>query len=60
VSKCVWPSVAGPWSVKLEHLYVDLGKQRCASITWTAAGGIDVTMKDNIIRPGLNYRFTGF
>ncbi len=28
-------AIAGPWSVKLEYLYFDLGKQRCASITCT-------------------------
>ena len=51
---------ASPWSLKLEYLYADLGKTACGSATCIAAGGIDVTMKTNIIRAGLNYRFGGF
>jgi outer membrane immunogenic protein len=51
---------AGPWSAKLEYLYADLGTKACASASCIAAGGIDVTMRMNIIRAGLNYRFTGF
>jgi outer membrane immunogenic protein len=51
---------AGPWSVKLEYLYVDLGKTACASITCSLAGGVDVDFKTSVIRGGINYRFTGF
>ena len=45
----------GPWSAKIEYLYVDLGKATCSA----AACGIDtdVKFKENIVRAGLNYRF---
>jgi outer membrane immunogenic protein len=46
---------AGPWSAKLEYLYVDLGKATCGAATC----GLDtqVTFKSNIVRIGVNYRF---
>jgi outer membrane immunogenic protein len=53
-------ALQGPWSLKFEYLYADLGKTACASATCIAAGGIDVKMKTNIVRAGLNYRFGGF
>jgi outer membrane immunogenic protein len=43
-------ALAGPWTAKLEYLYVDLGR----------GGGIagsDASFKTNIVRAGLNYRF---
>ena len=40
----------GPWSAKLEYLYVDLG--RGAPIA-----GSDASFHTNLIRAGLNYRF---
>ncbi len=48
---------SGPWSAKLEYLYVDLGKTSCGSATCLAAGGIDVKYNTNIVRAGVNYRF---
>ncbi len=45
----------GAWSVKLEYLYVDLGKVSCAA---TSCGlPADVSFNANIVRAGLNYRF---
>ncbi len=41
---------AGPWSAKLEYLYVDLG--RGGSVL-----GSDARFNANIVRAGLNYRF---
>jgi len=43
------------WSVKLEYLYVDLGKFDCG----LNCGAIpdNVSFKTNIVRAGLNYRF---
>jgi outer membrane immunogenic protein len=43
------------WSVKLEYLYVDLGKFDCG----ISCGAVtdDVSFKANIVRAGLNYRF---
>ncbi|HEX3710984.1 MAG TPA: outer membrane protein [Pseudolabrys sp.] len=43
------------WSVKLEYLYVDLGKFDCGSACGAASD--DVSFKTNIVRAGLNYRF---
>ena len=40
----------GPWSVKAEYLYVDLGRG-------AAIGGSDAKFQTNIVRAGLNYRF---
>ncbi len=45
-------AIAGPWSAKLEYLYVDLG--RGGSI---GAPASDASFKNNIVRAGLNYRF---
>ncbi len=44
----------GPWSVKLEYLYADLGKWSC---TTACALSTDVSFKTNIVRGGINYRF---
>ena len=43
------------WSVKLEYLYVDLGKFDCG----IACGATpdDVSFKANVVRAGVNYRF---
>ncbi|HVV60374.1 MAG TPA: outer membrane protein [Pseudolabrys sp.] len=44
------------WTVKLEYLYVDLGKFTCG----TACGGTPsdhVNFTTNIVRAGINYRF---
>jgi len=46
----------GPWSAKLEYLYVDLGKVTC-SAACSGAAPIDVTFTSNIIRAGVNYKF---
>ena len=43
------------WSVKLEYLYVDLGKFNCG-LTCGAAPD-DITFKTNLVRAGVNYRF---
>jgi outer membrane immunogenic protein len=43
-------NLSGPWSAKLEYLYVDLG--RGAPIA-----GSDASFKTNVVRAGINYRF---
>ena len=43
-------SIAGPWSAKVEYLYVDLG--RGASVL-----GSDAEFTSHIVRAGINYRF---
>jgi len=46
------------WSVKLEYLYMDLGKFDCgASCTGVAGTSDNVSFNANIVRAGLNYRF---
>jgi outer membrane immunogenic protein len=47
------------WSAKIEYLYVDLGKFNCG--VSCAAGMVtdNVTFKENVIRAGLNYKFSG-
>ena len=46
------------WSVKLEYLYVDLGKFDCGVSCSGVAGSTDnVSFNANIVRAGLNYRF---
>ena len=45
----------GPWSVKAEYLYVDLGKATCSAATCLAP--VDVSFKSNLFRVGANYRF---
>ncbi len=45
----------GPWSVKLEYLYTDLGTATCGAST--CGTDTDVSYKTNVVRAGLNYRF---
>jgi outer membrane immunogenic protein len=50
------------WSVKLEYLYVDLGRVNYTSLntlTATATINHDHRITENIGRVGLNYRFGG-
>jgi outer membrane immunogenic protein len=47
--------LVGPWSVKAEYLYADLGKSSCPAASCGAA--TDVRFTSNIVRGGLNYRF---
>jgi outer membrane immunogenic protein len=52
--------LAADWSVKLEYLYIDLGK---VSIDTLDIDGfpfhVDYRVRDHILRVGLNYRFGG-
>ena len=43
-------AIAGPWTAKLEYLYVDLGRS-------DAVLGSSTKFNTNIVRAGLNYRF---
>ena len=48
-------AVAGPWTAKVEYLYVDLGKANCP--VGNCAVSTDVNFHTNLVRTGLNYRF---
>lgn len=45
----------GPWSAKLEYLYADLGSITCD--TATCGSDTTVSLKTNMVRAGINYRF---
>jgi outer membrane immunogenic protein len=48
---------AGPWSVKAEYLYADLGKTDCDVTSCGGAVTSTVKFRTNIVRAGVNYRF---
>jgi outer membrane immunogenic protein len=52
-------SIAGPWTAKIEYLFVDLGNMDCDSATCGVILGAptDVDFHTNIVRAGVNYRF---
>ncbi len=47
--------IAGPWSAKLEYLYVDLGSSNCGLACGVAPD--NVKLQENVVRGGINYRF---
>ena len=47
--------LSGPWSAKVEYLYVDLGKANCSAAT--CGTSTDVSFHTNVVRAGINYRF---
>jgi len=54
----LWNTWSSHWSVKLEYLYVDLGRFNCT----IACSGIPgqttaTTLQENIVRMGVDYRF---
>jgi outer membrane immunogenic protein len=48
-------ALAGPWTAKVEYLYVDLGKADCGSSICGIPTEVDA--KAHVVRAGLNYRF---
>jgi len=42
------------WTAKVEYLYVDLGNLSC---NLNCASGTSVTLTENIVRAGINYKF---
>ncbi len=48
-------AIAGPWTAKVEYLYVDLGKGDCG--VGNCGVPTDVGFKTNIVRAGVNFRF---
>jgi outer membrane immunogenic protein len=49
-------AISGPWTAKLEYLYVDLGDFACGTRCGTS-GPDNVEFTTHIVRAGLNYRF---
>ncbi len=49
-------ALSGPWTVKAEYLYVDLGKAGC-SVACGLPAGNNVSLTTNVVRGGINYRF---
>jgi outer membrane immunogenic protein len=49
-------AIAGPWTAKLEYLYVDLGSADCG-FSCGAFAPDNVDLKTNIVRGGINYKF---
>jgi outer membrane immunogenic protein len=49
-------AISGPWTAKLEYLYVDLGSANCG-VSCGFSSGESASLKENIVRAGINYRF---
>jgi len=49
----------GNWTAKVEYLYVDLGNFDCTTCAAVAVTPNNVSFKENVVRAGLNYRFSG-
>jgi len=47
--------IVGPWTAKVEYLYVDLGDTDCSAGSCLPSTKVD--FKTNIVRGGINYRF---
>jgi outer membrane immunogenic protein len=47
---------AGPWSAKIEYLYVDLGDTNCGAACGLTVPG-HVNLWENVVRAGVNYKF---
>ena len=48
-------AIAGPWTAKLEYLYVDLGDATCGAADCGVS--TNTSFHSNIVRAGINYRF---
>ena len=48
-------AIAGPWTAKVEYLYVDLGNNNCSGGSCALSTNVD--FHTNIVRGGINYRF---
>ena len=47
----------GPWSAKLEYLYVNLGDATCSASDCLLPANASASFTANVIRTGVNYRF---
>jgi outer membrane immunogenic protein len=48
-------AITGPWTAKVEYLYVDLGKSTCSAASCGVSTNVD--FNTSLVRAGLNYRF---
>jgi outer membrane immunogenic protein len=48
---------ASAWSAKIEYLYADLGHVTCDATTCGGGADTEVSLKTNMVRLGVNYRF---
>jgi outer membrane immunogenic protein len=48
-------ALTGPWTAKVEYLYVDLGKANCSVTTCGVSTNVD--FNTSLVRAGFNYRF---
>jgi outer membrane immunogenic protein len=48
-------AIYGAWSAKAEYLYFELGRMTCGTLA--CGTEVDVKLKGNLVRTGLNYRF---
>ena len=48
-------AIAGPWTAKVEYLYVDLGKGSCSAAN--CGVDTDASFTTNLVRAGINFRF---
>jgi outer membrane immunogenic protein len=48
-------ALGGPWTAKVEYLYVDLGKETCSAANCGVSTNVD--FNSSVVRAGLNYRF---
>jgi outer membrane immunogenic protein len=55
-------AIAGPWTVKLEYLYLDLGSQTASApndfgLGFTVVTTANARFRENVVRVGVNYKF---
>lgn len=48
-------AISGPWTAKIEYLYVDLGKATCGAVDCGVS--TDASFHSHVVRVGVNYRF---
>ena len=55
--------LSGPWTAKAEYLYYDLGSKTVSGLAGIVVGprySWDLDTHGNMVRAGVNYKFTGF
>jgi outer membrane immunogenic protein len=52
-------SMVGNWTAKVEYLFVDLSDHHCSTTCGFPQTPIAATFRENFVRFGLNYRFSG-